>query len=999
MKCLSLYNSNPRSNMTLKELETQYASLSPEKGKAFIKSIHAAHTGKEVNTLSLLGFLDRILEEFRPESRRICSLRGMMPNQDRDILTLYGKIAGAMMIILQQSRSYSDLREKTLLFLAYSAASVKTKYDFAAFFMDALCYRILETGLDWRTLEDSASLDVICYKLAEGLRFDKGRSEAFAFVGKGKAECRDGRLRVCSADVGEAGNRAFSVFDDRIEVLTRNVRDERLKSSDQDNADALADFAETFLKTQDAYVAAPARKREYIEGDVVDIMFTGQSEDEKTLFCKTVDAELEVVGEIVNEELVKGTWTKNLIPYVCEGDCIRGAVVVGQEDGIFLFSIREAYIAYAKRWAEKDLGEGTVMEAVVTEVKSEWYGGRLVWMTPTGYGGVSFPLEWRNLKAGDKAVLSVVSVIPSGSTVFINLAVPKNGYQSVDRPFESDDDVLKEFVTTQGEILSCPPVEEEDTEERSHNAETIRLLASVLTNRSARKISLNSYRQKLVALFLSRMIGDREAFDALVPEAYYLRRCISFAQGNKVPANHPYPLPDSQAAVLRLLSMWDGQDDELLRYAASLPGDTLPGKIGALILGRKLSSRFRDEIDADSEAVRKKICALLGVGGLFRSESASRVGKYGKTERQQLEFKSSYVFRNDNNGPDIDHQGRDQVFEAVCGFLNAQGGTVYVGVNNDGDPVIAEDSGLKADIAWLHANYKFLNGMRARQLGHAICEVKDLDSYVQFLNSEKELYFKESLLENILIEVTEDADAIRITVAPSEYEIAYLYKDKTHTGGRALVRDGLRTVEMTHVQKEHRLASLKRISKEMGFVVTIQEAIDRQGKLLFKGYASGNSGEVKDRKVVPVNLFYNDENVYCYDLVSRKYKQFRLHRISSIEVLPETYSLQKSSPRKADVFRWLDGEGRTYHIKLRMDVGARNYLQEEYSCAEKLPESEFYEEKKNKWILDTHVNGLGAIRRFYLGLADKIEILETEDSEEIKADIDAFIKAYIQKES
>ena len=153
-----------------------------------------------------------------------------MTNQDREILTLYGKIAGAMMIILQQSRSYSDLREKTLLFLAYSAASVKTKYDFAAFFMDALCYRILETGLDWRTLEDSASLDVICYKLTEGIRFDKGRSEAFAFVGKGKAECRDGRLRVCSADVGETGNRAFSVFDDRIEVLTRNIRDERLNA-------------------------------------------------------------------------------------------------------------------------------------------------------------------------------------------------------------------------------------------------------------------------------------------------------------------------------------------------------------------------------------------------------------------------------------------------------------------------------------------------------------------------------------------------------------------------------------------------------------------------------------------------------------------------------------------------------------------------------------------------------------------------------------------------
>lgn len=978
--------------MTLKDLETQFASLTPEKGKVFIKSIHSAFSGGEINTLSLLGFLERVLAEFTQEGRRICSQRGLMSTADRDSLTLYGKVVGAMMIILQKSRSYSDLREKTLLFLTYSAAVVKTKYDFAAFFMDALCYRILETGLDWRSLEDSPSLDMLCYKLEEGMRFDKGHSESFGLTGKGKVECRDGRFRVCSSDVGEAGNRAFSVFDDRIEVVTRNTREERLKSSGQDNVEALWEFADTFLKTQDTFVKAASKKRDYKEGDVVDIIVTSMSNDESTLYCRVVDLDQEVTGEILNEELVKGTWTKNLIRYVCNGDCIRGAIVMGKENGKYLFSIRDAYLAYARRRAGEDDRNAVVMEAVVTDVKKDWYEGRVIWMTPVGYGGVSFLPAGRDFKPGDKAVMTILNIQKTGSSVFINLCSPRYGYEKIDRPFESDDDVLADFVTTQEEILSSVREEAEDEGTRLRDEETVRLLASVLANRSTRKVSLNSFRQKLVSLFLSKLVGDREAFNALAPEAYYLRRCISFAQGNSVPANHPFALPESQTAVLRLLSMWEGPDDELFRQAASLPADSVPGKICALVLGMKLSFRFRDEIDAGAEGVRKKICSLLGVDSLFRAESASRIGKYGKTERQQLEFKSSYVYRNDDKGPDIEYQGRGQVFEAVCGFLNAKGGTVYVGVNNDGDPIVAEDSGLNADMAWLRANFKFLNGMRARQLGHAICEVKDLDSYVQFLNSEKELYFKESLQGNIRIEVTDDVDAIRITVDPSEYEIAYLYPDKTRSGGRAFVRDGLRTVEMTRVQKEQRLASLKRISKEMGFVVAIQEAIDRQGILLFKGYASGNSGEVKDRKVVPVNLFYNDENVYCYDLVSRKFKQFRLHRISSIEALPDTYSLQKSSPKKADVFRWLDDGGKKYHIKLLMDVGARNYLLEEYSCAENLPAAELYEEKKNKWILDTHVNGLGAVRRFYLGLADKIEIIPTEDSDALLEDISRFVE-------
>ena len=78
-----------------------------------------------------------------------------------------------------------------------------------------------------------------------------------------------------------------------------------------------------------------------------------------------------------------------------------------------------------------------------------------------------------------------------------------------------------------------------------------------------------------------------------------------------------------------------------------------------------------------------------------------------------------------------------------------------------------------------------------------------------------------------------------------------------------------------------------------------------------------------------------------------------------------------------------------------MDIAAKNYLLEEYSCAEKLPKDELYEESREKWILDTRLNGFGAVRRFYLGLADKIEILETEDSEALKQDIADYVRENI----
>lgn len=981
--------------MILQELKSQYDSLSPEKGKAFIRSIRSALAEEGISTISIIGVLDGIQKAFRQEGRRLCLLGERMTDQERARIILHGKIAAAQMLLLQKSRSQEGLKESTLLFLTYAAAVVKKDYEYVNRFLDVLSFRIIDTGLDWQALEDAPSLDVLCYKLFRGIRIDDDGYDPFFVEGKGTAECVAGCFQVCSSDVREAENKAFSVSGNGIEVLTRNVREERLKVSDQDDVETLARFAATFIKTQDEYMAALPRMFEYETGDVVDIQFT----DVDAGRCVIVDTGKSVKGRIIeDEELVKGTLTKDVIPYLYDGDCIRGAVIAGKEGEDYLFSIREAYQDYALKCAREDERNNAIMVAEVTGIRNDLYDGRITWMTPSGYGGISFVPEGRALKPGDREVMTIYNIQTIGKNIFINLCPPKYDYGDVDKTFSSDnEDVLAAFVSTKEDILSEMSAKTESLETGGDKG-TIRMLSSVLASRASRACGLDSYRQILVSLFLSKLIEDKEALDVLLPEEYYIRCCLSFAQGNPVPPEIPYALSGGREPVIRTLSMWDAPVDELMRMTATMAVDTLPWKIGALLLGMKISAQNKDEVSADPDTVRKKICSLLGVDALFRKGAVTRRGKYGKTETHEVEFKSSYVYRNDNGEPDPDYQGRCQVFEAVCGFLNADGGTVYLGVNDDGDPLVAEGAGLNADIEWLRANFKFLNGKRARQLGHAICEVKDLDSYVQFLNSEKELFFKESLLGNIIIEVTDDADAIKITVAPSEYEIAYLYPDKKHAEGEAYVRDGGRTIRMSRVRKEQRMSELKKISKEMGFVVAIQEAIDRQGKLLFKGYASGNSGEVRDRQVVPINLFYNDENVYCYDLGSRTNKQFRLHRISSIEPLPGTYPLQRFAPKKADVFRWLSEDGKTYHIKLRMDVGARNYLLEEYSCAEKLPKEELYEETKDKWILDTHLNGLGAVRRFYLGLADKIEILDTEDSEKLKEEIEEFVKNQIYSE-
>ena len=975
--------------MTLKDLETQYASLTPSGGDEFIKSIRTAANDPQIKPPGLMGKLEQFVTEFRPEGRRICAAgEGMTPG-DRDTLTLQGRIVAALLLVLHNTKSAVGLRKYTLLFLEYAAAVVRTKYDYLTTALDVICYPIISPGIDWYSVQEATSLDILSYKLMDGISFNRSRSEVFSYRGKGQVRGEGGRLSVSSSDTQESGTKAFSVCGDRVGVYTRNVREEKIRSTEQYSASALSVFSETFLRVQEESTRRGASKHEYHNGETVDIQILSYSDS--TLECKIIDDEVEEKGTIRNEELIKGLFTKDLIPFFCDQDCIRGAVLRNDKDGNH-FSIADAFASYAKAKAEKEFKDNVCFRAKAYCVDEKW--GRVNWITPSGYGGITKLEDFPGVKVGDVETLQVKDVQTQGTRTFINLCRPRYDVDAV-LPFPEDDNNLSDFVTTREEILSGRKEAEAQLSDKGRD--TLEALSTILSSTTARGSSRDAYRHLLVALFLSGVADDGETVARLRREASYLGQRLCFAQEGKLLPIRTPSLSEEAGAVVRLLSSWEHPEKSACEEFLVIGGErSVAGAVARLLYSLELSAEFPDEIKAERETVRKKICGVLGVADSYEVATGLRKGKYGLAEGHEVEFKSSYVFRNDRGGANLHIQGRGQVFEAVCGFLNADGGVLYLGVNDAGEPLRAKDYGLGADMTWLSENYLQVNQNRIRSLGHPVQKADSLDHYVLFLNSEKELYFKESLQGNIIIEVTEDADAIRMTVSPAEYEIAYLYSDRTRSDGVAYVRDGGRTVPMTDVQKVQRMATLKRITKEMGFVVTIREAIDQHRRLIFKNYASGNSGEVKDRFVVPVNLFYNDENVYCYDLKAHDYKQFRLHRIGAIEDSEDTspYTLPVQEPKKADVFRWLD-DGKSFHVKLRMDVGAKNYLLEEYSRAEKLPREEFYEEKKDKWILDTHVYGLEAVRRFYLGLADKIEILDTEDSEKLKKNIADYVSRYI----
>ena len=972
--------------MTITQLEALYGSIDIQKPADLVRAVRTAYASGEVSKLDLVAFLDRSIDAFLPEARRICNAYSEASDADRSALVLHGMMLASEMIVLCEMRSCRQLRDRTLLFLELASSAGSSPQHFVEMAVRVLRHDISSTGFTWGKVESANSLDVLSYHFFGGVTFARAEIP-FSFTGKGVVEIQDGRLTVRPTETAEVD--AFGLFNDSVLVRTPKHRDLRLKQSEKDEIIPLRSFYKGFSDAQQQFVPPRTEAPAPVAGDIVDIQYLGEDKAGAPVLC--VVGHEEIRGSLVQEELVHYVWTDMVKDYFYTDDCILGARLKTGNEGP-CFSIAESYETLARKTANDYLRSRRQFEARAVRIFDKY--DRVGWLTAAGFGGVS--QKEAGVKEGMVRVMEVESVKGFGDT-YINLRPPKNDiaddYDRFLTGEEAGSDILEKFVTDRESVLEHRKNTKTTRDDSAERAFVIKL-SRILTGRLPGLGTFERLRCLMTASFLAEVAGDTAFAQSLSLRIDYLSALAAFAQGAPLSLGAAASkLPESRQRILSCIAC--GRDDrgrETLRELLRDP-DPLCNQVAGLLFAGAVSEEFRDQVKADPDVVRKKVCALLGVEDAFRGMETRRSGKYGATESDDVEFKSSYVFRNDNGHPDIDYQGRGQVFEAVCAFLNKDGGEVYVGVGDNGDPILSEEYGLQADIAWLQENYRTLNGQKSSLLGHPIPAVNSVESMSRFLNTEKELYFSEDIQKLIDINPTEDADAIRITVHPSQYEIAYLYSNRNDpVDGIAYIRDGSSTVRMTNHDKQMRLMNLKRVSREIGFIVTIREAMDRHQKLVFKNYASGNKRELRDRIVVPVNLFYNDENVYCFDIGSKKYKQFRLQRIESIEALDEVYTLPLKPAKKNDVFRWLNEGKGEYHIRLRLDVLARNCLLEEYSCAGDLPENELYKDGANHWILDTVVYGWDAVRRFYLGLAADIEILDTEDSEELKAEIRSYIE-------
>ena len=157
-------------------------------------------------------------------------------------------------------------------------------------------------------------------------------------------------------------------------------------------------------------------------------------------------------------------------------------------------------------------------------------------------------------------------------------------------------------------------------------------------------------------------------------------------------------------------------------------------------------------------------------------------------------------------------------------------------------------------------------------------------------------------------------------------------------------------------------------------VTRLVEAIENRCQAVLHDYASGHTGNRRDRVVEPFGFTTNYVQVWCYEPESGMNKLFKTSRIGAVELTDREWQYaDKHQEGYIDIFRMTGFE--QYGVKLRLGMLARNLLIEEYPLAER----DITQSDETSWLLDTKVCNYRGIGRFVMGLMDDIEIVDSPE--------------------
>lgn len=157
-------------------------------------------------------------------------------------------------------------------------------------------------------------------------------------------------------------------------------------------------------------------------------------------------------------------------------------------------------------------------------------------------------------------------------------------------------------------------------------------------------------------------------------------------------------------------------------------------------------------------------------------------------------------------------------------------------------------------------------------------------------------------------------------------------------------------------------------------IAQVRRAVEEQRLCLLRGYDSLHSNTKTDRLVEPFSFLGSKNDVRCYELSTQCNKTFKISRCESVEVLDVGWQFERRHKQMyTDIFHFSDEK--TTRVRLVLGHRSKTILLEEHPEAK----SHLISYPDGRWLLDAEFCSMKGIGRFYLGLFEDIEILDSPE--------------------
>lgn len=827
--------------------------------------------------------------------------------------------------------------------------------------MKALSHeQISSLGFTWQDL-DSIKTELFAYKASQA-RFEQPLQKPRFYQKYGTAIATSDGLYLTHENQEDAKKlirNGASSIDTGVGVMLRTSASDKLKQNKENSIPEMMEYTTDFMYSMRRVKSKTnaVRLKTYNEEDEATIKITSIDHD-GTIHVETVDPQYEKLSGIIKYKMSSLVYyyTNTLYRDFLVGDCFKATVTSLSNRTFSIDSQFVDFIVEDNKRLEKE--ETPDFLAMLIDIKQNYYG----WLNE--FGIAMFTKNTGDYEKGSYAILTVerYGVGKEHGKIYANIEYPS------EERFDEQamrKECIREFATKTKEPQ--PLVEKDETSKLNPAVISLLLRQMFVHQKSLLKPS-ERYRFLANAYIMAELLGDDLSASYIKFAATYLRVLVQFVSNEDIKSLNLEPEKEYaqsrstliRLSVVQLLKEYGRKDNsEVLAKTIENFQETFPLLARLARLIQTANSMQGTLSDASVNVIRREIIKTLSIETENEADLEAESGSYLGVESGTQEFKTSMVFPPNNNMQPDEATQNINVLKGVCAFLNSTtGGVLYLGVNDQGYV-----TGINTD----------MNQLR----------IKTIDSYMRYVQDTAKKHFGIDALPYLRIEPLYDNTVVAIHVEPHPYRVVEL-------DGTAYLRVNAESRKMPEKVRQELIARKMLTNKDKAAAISqLQHACSQKKCVILHNYSSSNSGSVSDRFVEAYDIFVEDGLVVCYDRKTtspKKVKVFSINRIGYVEILDDQpwQFTDSHTAISVDAFH-MSGET-PIHVSLQMDLFCKNLLVEEYPATKN--DLQQHKGDENIWYYDAKVYRVEPIARFYLGLANRIKILDSPE-------LTAFVKKFV----